>query len=164
MVPTVERGLRLVVFCSMEMAGLKSFDRVHIGALDLVQELARVGGKRLHVTPLAFGVDGVEGQRRLAGAGESGDDGELVARNSDMDVAQVMLARATHGDVGNCHSGNVRRFREREHAAPARRRISTAAQVRIESLNPLCILFGNRKGGQSMPTFCDNGIVLKRSK
>ncbi len=99
MVPTVERGLRLVVFCSMEMAGLRPFDGVHIGPLDLVEELARVGGKRLDIAALAFGVDGVKGERAFARAGESGDDGERVAGNAHVDVAQVVLARPAHRDV-----------------------------------------------------------------
>ena len=94
MVPTVERGLRLVVFCSMEMAGREAFDGVHVGALDLVEKLAGVGGEGFDVAALALGVDGVEGERAFAGAGEAGDHGERVAGDADVDVAQVVLARA----------------------------------------------------------------------
>ena len=42
-------------------------DGIHIGALHLVEKLARVGGKGLHIAPLALGVDGVESQGGLAG-------------------------------------------------------------------------------------------------
>ena len=79
------------------------FDRVDVGALDLVEKLAGIGRKRLDIAALALGIDGVEGERALAGAGESGDHGEGVARDAHVDVAQVMLARPTHRDVSNRH-------------------------------------------------------------
>ena len=41
------------------------FDGIDVGALDLVKELAGVGGESFHVAPLALGIDGVKGQRRL---------------------------------------------------------------------------------------------------
>ena len=41
-------------------------DRVDVGLLHHLQELARVGGERLDVAALALGVDRVEGERRLA--------------------------------------------------------------------------------------------------
>ena len=103
MVPTVERGLRLVVFCSMEMAGREALDGVDVGALDLVEELARIGGEGLDIAALALGVDGVEGERALAGAGEAGDHGEGVAGDAHVDVAQIVLARPAHRDVSDRH-------------------------------------------------------------
>src|ERR1700678_1806761 len=44
----------------------ETFDGIDIRALDLVKKLASVGGESFHVTALAFGVNGGEGQRRLA--------------------------------------------------------------------------------------------------
>src|ERR1700722_1143683 len=41
------------------------FDGIDIGALDLVEELAGVGGESFYVASLAFGIDGVKGQGRL---------------------------------------------------------------------------------------------------
>ena len=67
-------------------------DRVDVGLLHHLQELARVGGERLHVTPLAFGVDRVERERRLARAGEPRDADQLVPRQRDGDVLEVVLA------------------------------------------------------------------------
>ena len=46
----------------------EALDDVDVGLLHLAQELAGVGGERLDVAPLALGVDGVEGERRLARA------------------------------------------------------------------------------------------------
>ena len=48
-------------------------DRVDVGLLHHLQELARVGRERLDVAPLPLGVDRVEGEARLPGAGEPGD-------------------------------------------------------------------------------------------
>ena len=53
---------------------------VHTGLLHLAQELAGVGREGLHIPPLAFGVDGIEGQAGLAGTGDAGDDHEFVPR------------------------------------------------------------------------------------
>ena len=79
--------------------GGEAVDGVDVGALHLVEELAGVGGEGFDVAALAFGVDGVEGEGALAGAGEAGDDGEGVARDGDGDVAQIVLARPANVDV-----------------------------------------------------------------
>ena len=81
----------------------EAFDGVHVGPFDLVEKLARVGRKRFDVAPLALGIDGVEGERALAGAGETGDDGQRVAWDAHIDVAQIVLARPAHRDVSNGH-------------------------------------------------------------
>ncbi len=81
-------------------------DRVHVGPLDLVEKLARVGRERLHIAALALGVDGVEGERALARAGEAGDHRERVAGDAHIDVAQIVLARPAHRDVSDGHDGH----------------------------------------------------------
>ena len=78
----------------------QAVDVVDVRLLHLRDEALGVGGERLHVAPLPFRVDGVEGERRLAGAGEAGDHGEPIARNLDRDVLQVVDASALHGDGG----------------------------------------------------------------
>src|SRR5207302_2037246 len=45
----------------------KTLDDVDIRTFHLIEELARVGGKRFDVTPLALGINCVERERRLAG-------------------------------------------------------------------------------------------------
>ncbi|MNY05432.1 hypothetical protein D3C86_1381550 [compost metagenome] len=67
-------------------------DGVDVGLLHHRQELAGVGGQRFHVAALALGVQGVEGQRRLARAGQAGDHDQLVARQGQVDVLQVVGA------------------------------------------------------------------------
>ena len=78
--------------------GGEALDVVDVGLLHLAEELAGVGGEGLDVAALAFGVDGVEGEGGFAGAGEAGDDDELVAGDVDVDVLEVMLAGAANDD------------------------------------------------------------------
>ena len=70
------------------------FDVLDLGLLQLVEELAGVGREALHVAPLAFGVERIEGQRALARPREAGDDGQRVARDTHIDVLEVILPRA----------------------------------------------------------------------
>jgi len=107
-VPTVERGLREVVFWSIEIAGERPLDRVEVGLLHQPEELARVGGERLDVAPLPLGVDRVEGEARLAGAGEPSDHDQGVPRQLDVDVLEVVLTGA--GDDDSLRCGHLCRF------------------------------------------------------
>ena len=72
----------------------QAVDQVDVRLLHLLEELPGVGRQRLDVAPLAFGVDRVEGQRRLARPGQPGDDHQPVARDVDVDVLEVVDARA----------------------------------------------------------------------
>ena len=54
-------------------------DDVDVRLVHLPEELAGVRRERLDVAPLAFCIDRVEGERRLAGPGEAGEHDELVA-------------------------------------------------------------------------------------
>ena len=74
-------------------------DRVDVGLLHHLQELARVRGERLDVAALALGVDRVEGERGLPGAGEPGDGDQRVPRQADGDVLQVVLAGAVNDEL-----------------------------------------------------------------
>ncbi len=91
-------------------------DVVDVGLLHHLQELARVGGQALHVAALALGVNGVEGEARLSRTRQPGEHHQRVARDFQVDVLQVVLARAAdvdgavvHGD-GAGGGGLFRRF------------------------------------------------------
>ena len=75
------------------------FDAIDIGLVQLLEQLARVGGEGFEIAPLPFGVERIEGQRRFAGAGNPGDDHQLVARNLQVDVFEIMNARALDDDL-----------------------------------------------------------------
>src|SRR5690606_32122691 len=76
-----------------------TLDRVDVGLLHQPEELAGVRGKRLHVAPLALGVDGIESERGFPAAAQASDDGEAVAGDGDVDVLQVVFAGAANDEV-----------------------------------------------------------------
>ena len=87
----------------------KPVDLVDVGLLHHLEELARVGRERLDIAALPLGVDRVEGERRLARAREAGEDDQLVARDREVDVLEVVLAGASHGDGAALEPGRGRR-------------------------------------------------------
>ena len=76
--------------------GREALDRIHIGLIDLAEELPGVCRKTLDVAALAFRKNRVEGQRALTAAADPGEDHQLVAGNRDVDVLEVVLAGAPH--------------------------------------------------------------------
>lgn len=74
-------------------------DVVHIRSVHSLQELARVGGKTLHVASLALGVQRVESQARFARAGHTGDHDQAVAREIQIDVLQIVCPRPADLDA-----------------------------------------------------------------
>ena len=97
-VPTVERGFEPGRLLLDRDRRRQPLDQVDVRLLHLLEELPRVGGQRLDVAALAFGVDRVEGERRLARARQAGDDDQLVARDVDVDVLEVVDAGAAYRD------------------------------------------------------------------
>ncbi len=55
-----------------------------------------VGGKGVHIAALTLGVDGVEGERRLAAAAQSRDYDKFAARYVYIDVLQVVCPGSAH--------------------------------------------------------------------
>ena len=77
----------------------KATNLVDLGLFHLPEELPRVRRQALDVTPLTFGVQGVERQRRLAAARHAGEHRERVLRNAEIDVLEIVLTRAGHDDL-----------------------------------------------------------------
>ena len=84
----------------------QAFDQIHVRFVQALEELARIGGQRLDVAALAFGIEGVKGQGRLTAARESGDDDQSVAWQVKIDILQVVLA----GTADRNHPGAARCF------------------------------------------------------
>ena len=83
--------------------GRQALDEVDVGLVHLAEELPGVRRQRLDVAALALGVDGVERQRRLARAGETGEHDQPIAGQHEVDVAEVVLARPADDDrVAHC--------------------------------------------------------------
>ncbi len=68
-----------------------------------VEELARVGAEGLDVAALAFGVQRVEHQARLARAARPGDDRHLAGADVEVEVLEVVLSRAADADDAGGH-------------------------------------------------------------
>ena len=86
-------------------------------ALHLIEKLASVGRERLDIPALAFGINGIEGQGAFSGATQAGDDGECISWDLDVDVLQIVLARAMHGDTVK----HIEAAHERNLCAPVRK-------------------------------------------
>ena len=69
---------------------------IHLGVLGLRQTTAGIGAERLQVTARALGIKNSQCQRTLARTRHAGNTHELSQRNIDIDVLEVMDARATH--------------------------------------------------------------------
>ncbi len=76
----------------------QAVDLVDVRLFHLAQELARVGGQALDVAPLALGIDGVEGEARLAASRKAGDHHQPVARKLNGDVLEVVFAGAANNE------------------------------------------------------------------
>jgi hypothetical protein len=79
--------------------GGEAVDEIDVGLLHALEELPRVGAQRLDVSPLPFGVDRVERERGLAGAGRTRDDGERPPWDLQIEALQIMLPRSADDDL-----------------------------------------------------------------
>ena len=70
--------------------GRDALDVVALGLLHTPQELAGIGRQTLHVAPLPFGIQCVEGQARLAASAHARNDNKLVTGNFQIHVLQVV--------------------------------------------------------------------------
>ena len=86
----------------------QTFDMVDVRLLHHRQELPRIRRQRFDIAALALGINRVERQRRLARTGQPGDHDQLVARQVEIDVLQIVRARTTQADrVHRLGSGKV---------------------------------------------------------
>ena len=74
----------------------QAVDQIDVRLFHLLEKLPGVSRQRLDIAALSFGVDRVEGKGRLARPGQAGNDRQLVPRNIDVDIAEVMNARAAY--------------------------------------------------------------------
>ena len=91
--------------------GGHAFHLVHRRAVHAVQELTGVGAEGFHITPLAFGVQGVEHQAGFARAAGPGEHRQLVGADVDVDVFEVVLAGASDAYQALCHPAIIPRGR-----------------------------------------------------
>ena len=81
-----------------------ALDVLDLRLVHALQELPRVGRKALHVAPLPLGVQRVERQAGLARAADAGDDEQLVQRDVQRQVLEVVVLGANDADdFGGAH-------------------------------------------------------------
>ena len=87
--------------------GRKALDRVDRGGGQALKMEAGVGGKAFEVTPLALGVDGVEGKGGFAGTGRAGQDHKAVFGDVEIEAGEIMLPGAADAEeiAGAAHGG-----------------------------------------------------------
>jgi len=81
--------------------GRQAFNQVHIGLVQAAQKLAGVGREAFHITALAFGIQRVKREAGFARTRQTRDDHQLVTRNVEVDVFQVVRARPANADVSH---------------------------------------------------------------
>src|SRR5690606_8066300 len=69
-------------------------DEVHVRLVHPFEELPCVGAEALDVAPLPLGVDRVEDEARLPGPRRAGNDDELLFRDREVGVLDVVLPGA----------------------------------------------------------------------
>jgi hypothetical protein len=78
-------------------------DVVHVRLGHLAQKVPGIARKALHIAPLPFRIERVERQRAFAAAADARQANQLMARQYDRDVAEVMFPRALYHDVRSRH-------------------------------------------------------------
>ena len=78
-------------------SGRDAENEVDLGLVHHVDVLPGIGGKALDESALALGKQNIEGKGALARAGEAGDDNELVSRNVDIQILEIVVPGA--GDL-----------------------------------------------------------------
>ena len=71
-------------------------DGVHLGLVHALKKLPRVRRERLHVTPLALGVDGVEREGRFSRSAWPGNDAQFTERQVEIEALEVVLTHAAN--------------------------------------------------------------------
>ena len=96
-------------------------DQIGVGLFDALQKLPGIGRQRFHVAALAFGVNRVKGERRLARARDPGHDGQAVVRDFKVDVLEIVNASPAHDDGFVGHAQTIDpSFRQRTSIAEER--------------------------------------------
>ena len=76
---------------------------VDVRLIHHAEKHARVAGQTLDVTALTFGINRIESQARLARARKPSNHDQLVARDINVEVLQVVLPRTTNFDITVVH-------------------------------------------------------------
>jgi hypothetical protein len=84
--------------------GRKAFEEIDIRLVHLSHELAGVTGQGLDVTPLSLSVKSIESEGTFARAADPGENDELVTRQVEVDVAEVVFPGTANEDAAAVHN------------------------------------------------------------
>ena len=87
--------------------GRDTVDPVGRWFVELVQELARVSREAFDVSPLALGVERVEGHAGFAAARDAAEHDELAVGQVEVDVPQIVYCYASQLDGSLAHDGRL---------------------------------------------------------
>jgi hypothetical protein len=77
---------------------LQPFDRIDFGPLQLLDELPGIDRQALDILPLPLGKQRIKRQAALAGPAGASDHHQLIARNVEIDILEIVCARAANAD------------------------------------------------------------------
>ena len=83
----------------------QALNGVHVRLLHHRQELPSIGRQRFDIAALALGIERVEGERGLAGTGQAGEHDQLIARQVQRNILEIVRARAADADGVHGHGG-----------------------------------------------------------
>src|SRR5262245_64750722 len=81
----------------------EAVDAVGLRLVEPFEKLPRVKRKALDVSPLTFGVERIEGETCLAATADTANDHQLVLRNIEVDVLEVVDGHASQFDIPHTH-------------------------------------------------------------
>ena len=82
----------------------QSLNEIDVRFFHLIQELTGVGRKTLDVAALPFGVESIESQGGFPRPAQAGNYDQFLARNLDLEILEIVLARTTDLDNLRRHS------------------------------------------------------------
>ena len=93
----------------------KPLDEIHIGLLELIDELPGIWGHTVEEAALSLGEKDVKGQCRFTAPAQTGNDDHLVPRDIDGDILEVVLAGAAYlNRLGCLNLGHQEGFLQEE--------------------------------------------------
>ena len=85
-------------------AGRQSAHQIHIRFFKLFDELPRIRRHAVEKAPLSFGKQDVERECRFSRSAQTGDDHQLLPRNLNVDILEVVLTSTVNVDgTGSIH-------------------------------------------------------------
>src|SRR5262249_49751355 len=87
--------------------GRQAGQQIDVRLLQLAEKLAGGGGERFDVAALSLRIERGEGKRNFSGGRDGGENDQVVARQIEIDVLQIMFAGASDDNGLVIHRAEV---------------------------------------------------------